>query len=220
MAVQADEELVMIVSENIAELVTALSKAQGAMANVAKGSINPHFRSRYADLAAIRDVYRDPLAQNGLAIVHYPEFIDGAVEVTTILYHASGQHLGCCVRIPITQPTAQSIGSGQTYAKRYNTLGLLGLASEDEDDDGNAATASANGKGSVPGVTGPISPAQAEEIKMDIIHSGADLPRFLNTFGISRIEEMPAARFAEAKHKLDLKLQQTLAEERDEATDA
>jgi hypothetical protein len=55
---------------------------------------------------------------------------------------------------------------------------------------------------------------------MDIIHSGADLARFLKTFGISRIEEMPAGRFAEAKHKLDLKLQQTLAEERDEGSDA
>jgi hypothetical protein len=109
--------------------------------------------------------------------------------------------------------TAQAFGSASTYARRYQTSAYFNLAAEDEDDDGNAATASANGSKSAPGVTGPISPAQAEEIKMDIIHSGADLPRFLKTFSISRIEEMPAARFAEAKHKLEQKLAQTLAEE-------
>ena len=62
-------------------------------------------------------------------------------------------------------------------------MAMLGLAAED--DDGNAATASANGKGAAPGVTGPVSTAQAEEIRQAIVETAADLPRFLATFGIA-----------------------------------
>jgi hypothetical protein len=207
----------MIISESISELVTALAKAQGAIENASKSSLNPHFKSSYADLASIREAIREPLAENGLSIVQGLRTGQGALEVETILFHNSGQSIRETLTVPLGRPDPQSMGSAATYGRRYALMALLGLASED--DDGNAATASANGK-SAPGAIGPISPAQAEEIKMDIIHSGADLARFLKTFGISRIEEMPAGRFAEAKHKLDLKLQQTLAEERDEGSDA
>jgi hypothetical protein len=205
----------MIISENIAELVTALAKAQGAIENASKSSINPHFKSSYADLASIREAIREPLSENGLSIVQGLRTGQGALEVETILFHNSGQSIRETLTVPLGRPDPQSMGSAATYGRRYALMALLGLASED--DDGNAATAAANGKGAAPGTTGPISPAQAEEIKMDIIHSGADLPRFLRTFGIEKIEEMPAARFAEAKHKLALKLEQTL---RDESSDA
>jgi ERF superfamily len=205
----------MIISENISELVTALAKAQGAIENAAKSSLNIHFKSAYATLSDIREATREPLATNGLSIVQGLRTVQGAIEVETILFHNSGQSIRETLAVPLGRPDPQSMGSAATYGRKYALMAMLGLAAED--DDGNAATAAANGKGAAPSVTGPISPAQAEEIKMDIIHSGADLPRFLRTFGIEKIEEMPAARFAEAKHKLELKLQQTL---RDEGSDA
>jgi hypothetical protein len=205
----------VIISEQIAELVGALAKAQGSMPSALRSSTNPHFRSKYADLAAIREAAREPLATNGLSIVQGIRTVPNGLECETILFHASGQSIRETLTIPVGKMDAQSLGSAATYARRYSLMSLLGLASED--DDGESAAASINGGKSAPGVTGPISPAQADELKMDIIHSDADLPRFLKTFGISRIEEMPAARFAEAKHKLELKLQQTLREEGSDA---
>jgi hypothetical protein len=78
-------------SENIAELATALAKAQGAMTNAAMNRINPHFKSRYADLASILDAIRKPLSDNGLAIMQPTFFTDQEAWVETILMHTSGQ---------------------------------------------------------------------------------------------------------------------------------
>ncbi len=44
-------------SDSITQLVTALAKAQAEMAGAKKDSENPHFRSKYADLAAVRDAF-------------------------------------------------------------------------------------------------------------------------------------------------------------------
>lgn len=201
----------MIISENISELVTALAKAQGAIENATKASVNPHFKSNYADLASIREAIRAPLSENGLSIVQGLRTVQGALEVETVLFHNSGQSIREVLTVPLGRPDPQSMGSAATYGRRYALMALLGLASED--DDGNAATAAANGSKRPPEPVGPISPAQVDEIKMDIVRSGADLPRFLKTFGIERIEDMPAARFSEAMHKLAMKLEQTLREE-------
>jgi len=43
----------MQTSELINELATALSKAQGQIRGAVKDAENPHFRSKYADLASV-----------------------------------------------------------------------------------------------------------------------------------------------------------------------
>lgn len=48
-------------SESIKELAAALCAAQSQMVGAKKGSVNPHFKSRYADLASIWDACREPL---------------------------------------------------------------------------------------------------------------------------------------------------------------
>ena len=40
-------------SESINELAAALAKAQAVMAGASKDNINPHFKSKYADLASV-----------------------------------------------------------------------------------------------------------------------------------------------------------------------
>ena len=51
-------------------LFAALAKAQAAMDNVVKDSANPHFKSRFASLAAVRDVVIPALAEQGLSLIH------------------------------------------------------------------------------------------------------------------------------------------------------
>lgn len=127
----------MKMSDSIAELATALAKAQGMIDDATKTGLNPAFRSKYADLAAVRAVIREPLAVNDLSIVQFPRTVEGAVEVETMMIHKSGEFMAETLRIPVAKWDAQGIGSGITYARRYGLMSMLSIASED--DDGNAA---------------------------------------------------------------------------------
>jgi hypothetical protein len=126
-------------SENIGELAAALAKAQSAMPNASKDATNPHFKSRYADLASIWDACRKPLTDNGLAVIQAPVSVEaGYVGLTTTLLHASGQWIAETVSAPLTQNTAQSVGSALTYLRRYALAAMVGVAPDD--DDGNTAS--------------------------------------------------------------------------------
>ena len=54
----------MLQSESIKELATALAKAQGELKHASKDSVNPHFRSKYADLASVWEACREALSTN------------------------------------------------------------------------------------------------------------------------------------------------------------
>jgi hypothetical protein len=125
-------------SDDIKELATALAKAQGMMRHAVKDSTNPHFKSKYADLASVLEAIREPFAANGLSLSQHP-FADGdKIEVVTLLLHSSGQFLESDLAMKPQQNTPQSIGSAITYARRYAAMSVAGLATDD--DDGNAGS--------------------------------------------------------------------------------
>ena len=125
-------------SDEISELFSALSLAQGEIEGARKDSTNPHFKSRYADLASVRDALREPFAKHGLALIQLPRAGDGIVEVETILSHKSGQFISETLSCPLATMTAQTIGSAITYLRRYSAMAMAGVAPED--DDGNSAS--------------------------------------------------------------------------------
>lgn len=133
----------MTKSESIAELAKALAVAQGEIQNAKKDSENPFFKSRYADLAAVRESIQGPFAKNGLAVVQLPSTMftqDGSiVSVETILMHASGEWVSGEQSVLLPQADPQKIGSATTYLRRYGLSAIAGVASE-MDDDGNAAS--------------------------------------------------------------------------------
>ena len=59
----------MNTSEAIDLVSAAISAAQGTMKPAEMGATNPHFRSKYADLASVIHAIRDPLAKNGLGVL-------------------------------------------------------------------------------------------------------------------------------------------------------
>lgn len=129
-------------SESINELAGALAKAQSEMEGAKKGHTNPAFRSKYADLSAVRDATVAELTANGLAVAQFPRLVsagEGAwlVEVETCLMHTSGQWMTDTLAVPVTKVDAQGVGSAITYARRYSLLAITGIAPQD--DDGNAA---------------------------------------------------------------------------------
>ena len=147
----------MITSDEINEIAAALAKAQGEIEDASKTGLNPAFRSKYADLAAVRAVIREPLAKNNLAVTQFPSTNSGEVTVQTMLVHTSGQYVSCSLTMPCGKWDAHSIGSAITYARRYGLMSILCIASDD--DDGNAAVEAAR-KPAAP----TVSPADKEAL--------------------------------------------------------
>lgn len=124
-------------SETIGKLAEALAKAQAQMENAKKDSVNPHFKSKYADIASVIDAIREPLSKHGLAFVQYAEEENGIMYLITKLIHSSGEWISGKMKLLITKQDMQGLGSAITYARRYGLSAIVGLAQDD--DDGNAA---------------------------------------------------------------------------------
>ena len=129
----------MITSDSIANLTLALSIVQGKMTYAIKDSANPFFKSKYADLESVWDACRSLLSENGLAVMQFPgEYFDGAMRLTTIISHKSGEFISQEMSVPVTKPDAQGAGSALTYMRRYALAAVVGVVQAD--DDGNAAS--------------------------------------------------------------------------------
>lgn len=199
-------------SEQINELAAALAKAQGAMANATMNRVNPHFKSRYADLASVLDAARAPLAANGLSYSQMTEARDGAFVLVTTLMHASGQWISSEYPLPSTG-RPQEMGSALTYARRYSLSALIGNAA-DEDDDANAAEAgkqkitaakNGNGNGGLVDTGEKIDDSQFSWLQTVIVEVGADIPKFCKYMGVERVEDIPASKYANAVDALNAK---------------
>lgn len=124
-------------SDQINELAAALAKAQGEIENASKNAANPHFKSKYADLAEVLNTVRPVFAKHGLSVSQLPAFEAGIASVTTMLMHSSGQWLSGTASAGVTKQDAQGVGSAITYLRRYSLAAVAGIAQED--DDANAA---------------------------------------------------------------------------------
>ena len=181
----------MKTSEQIAELAAALAAAQGMMENAVMNRVNPHFKSKYADLAAIFDAARKPLSANGLAIVQ--TIGDGVLH--TRLLHTSGQWIASEHPLPMSG-RPQEIGSALTYARRYSLSALIGIAA-DEDDDATGAEKAHKANG--PKAPERLSDDQVAELTKAITDSGRDIEWFCNFAAkIPTIADLAPERYAVA----------------------
>jgi hypothetical protein len=123
------------VNPPLGEIAAALAKAQGEMEAAKKDSENPHFRSKYADLASQWEAWRVVGPKNGLAVVQLPGFDaeTGVASVTTLLLHTSGQSLSDTLHAPVQKADPQGVGSALTYLRRYGMAAMVGIAPEDDD---------------------------------------------------------------------------------------
>lgn len=127
-------------SAELNELAAALAKAQGAIKGASKDTTNPHFKSKYADLASVWEACRAPLSQNQLAVIQTGATVDGGYVMRTRLVHSSGQWIEGevpCITAARSTNEMQALGSAITYARRYGLMSMVGIAPDD--DDGNAA---------------------------------------------------------------------------------
>jgi len=125
-------------SEQIGDLAAALACAQAELRNPAFDSNNPHFKSKFASLAGVRDTVTPVLAKNGIAVLQLLGNEDGRVSCETVLTHKSGQWISGVFSLSPTKPDAQGMGSAATYCRRYSLMAMVNVVG-DEDDDGQAA---------------------------------------------------------------------------------
>ena len=129
-------------STTLGELAKALSAMQADLEPARKEAVNPHFRSRYADLAACLEAVRAPMAKHGLALSQHAGLDGDVVTLTTLLLHTSGEFLQSTAGVRVAKHDPPSVGSALTYLRRYALSAVVGLSTE-QDDDGAAAMAPA-----------------------------------------------------------------------------
>ena len=128
-------------STELGELFKALASAQLEMMPAPKDGANPHFKSRYATLAAVLQAVLPAFNRAGLSVTQHPTLSDDLVQVTTFVGHSSGQWMSSTVGTPLTgRKDAQAVGSAISYLRRYAAQSIAGLPVADAEDDGNAAS--------------------------------------------------------------------------------
>ncbi len=135
-------------SEEIGELIAALSKAQGEFAEIkktgeghvkgmSKGGKAYDYKYKYATLAAIRESVQPALSGNELAVTQPIVPWNNGWALETCLAHSSGQFVRSWIPVNMGG-SPQELGSLLSYFRRYQLSTMLGVAA-DADDDGSIA---------------------------------------------------------------------------------
>jgi hypothetical protein len=129
----------MKTSEAIDKITPALLQAQRAITFAAKDAVNPHFKSKYADLPTVIDAVKPALNAAGIVFLQTPSpSAEGTLALTTRLLHESGQWIEDTAITPLQRADPQGYGSAITYLRRYSLASIIGLYQDD--DDGQAAS--------------------------------------------------------------------------------
>lgn len=130
----------MKTSEQVNEIFTALSKAQGEFKVALKDAENPFFKSSYADFQSVVDAARPALAKHGLGFIQMTRADDKfPLVLVTRIFHTSGQWIEGEYPVRTVKEDPQSLGAATTYSKRYALQAALGVVAANDDDDAEKA---------------------------------------------------------------------------------
>jgi hypothetical protein len=174
------------------DLFAALATAQGEIENASKNAANPHFRSKYADLAEVLNTVRPVFSKHGLSLLQSTEFDGSLVSVTTLIAHKSGGYITATASCVPAKTDAQGVGSATTYLRRYSAAAVAGIAQED--DDGNSASHGEKPKA----VAKTVTPQQAKQVEDAIRAAHKTVEGFCAHYGIQSVGELPATKLTEA----------------------
>lgn len=135
----------MKTSESMKEIAPALVAFQMEVKDPRKDSDNPYFKSKYVELDGLMMAVRPVANKHGLYIsqdvtTEMTESGKTKVWCRTRLTHTSGEFVESDGQFNVAKGNdPQSIGSSETYIRRYDLSAFLGIA-WDKDDDGNQGT--------------------------------------------------------------------------------
>ena len=170
----------------------ALAAAQSEMGPLVKGSNNPHFKSKYADLADLVTAVRGPLNNNGIAFFHCIVRTEAGQDMRTVLMHGESEtSIECDVPLIVSKNDMQGMKSATTYAKRVGLESVTGIAADD--DDGNAAAKAA---------PRTISADQFIALRDTAEEAGVPEAKICAAYGAPSLEQFPVDAFDRAMKKL------------------
>lgn len=157
--------------------------------------------SPYARWEDIHDAIRPVLHEFGFNLTFRSRpTTDGKIVVAAILGHVDGwteenETPPLMHDSTGSKNNVQAVGSSLSYGKRYAATMLLNINTRGEDDDGQATKR-----------IEPITDAQKKELEVLAKKADANMDKFLELFGIEKLEELPTGRFGEAKAQLNRKI--------------
>lgn len=160
-------------SQSIKALSEALAKAQGEVKNPHFDAVNPHFKSKFASLGAVREAVIPVFTKHGLSLSQWPVSNEGHAGCVTHLSHSSGEWIEETFLIPVDKHNAHGYASAVTYSKRIAMQSVAGVVG-DEDDDANAAVGE-----NVEGKRDPSEPKTYNAKKDTFERMSADEQEFL-----------------------------------------
>jgi hypothetical protein len=120
-------------SQTIGAIAPALVQALAEIGSAAADSDNPHFRSKYADLASVKEAAR-PIFKHGLAVTQAVlSAPDGTPGLLNKILHTSGEWMASWAYCKAEKPGPQAVGAVITYLRRYMMAAALNIAQEDDD---------------------------------------------------------------------------------------
>jgi hypothetical protein len=189
----------MLQSESVKELNTALAKAQGELFAAKKDSINPHLKSKYADLASVWEACREALSSNGLSVTQMPaEFQNNIMTLVTRLSHSSGEWLEQTMTCPVGKPDPQGIGSCLTYMRRYALAAVVGVYQDD--DDANSASYAPKERPAT------LTDEELNRIKLLAVGTHSDVAKIAQFYGKKELHEIERLHFNKIIEQLEKKL--------------
>ena len=191
----------MRTSESVAKIAPALLAAQKAITFAAKDSLNPHFKSKYADLPCVIDAVKPALNEAGIVFIQSASPSEpGYLAMTTRLMHQSGEWIEDTATLPLPKADPQGYGSASTYARRYGLAAICGLYQDD--DDGNAAQKPAT---QAPAPVPPMTLNDEQIASIEALASEVNVPlkKILDKAGVSALNEIPRLAYQSIISKLE-----------------
>lgn len=127
---------------DVGQLVAALARAQKKFVDIEKNQRakisggKANYSYSYADLSAVMDAIRKPLAEEGLVVMQFPLNEGDMVGISTVCFHQGGGFVRNTVKMTSLRTMPQDTGIVLTYARRYGVSALLALAAGEADPDG------------------------------------------------------------------------------------
>jgi hypothetical protein len=158
-----------------------------------------HNDKRYARFEDVMAALRPHLSKHGFSISHRVDTTGNIIRVTGILGHRAGHTEQTEMTLPPDtsggKTAVHAMASAISYGKRYVTLTLTGIATEDDDDAAKAGQ-------------GAISDGQIAELQTLLKETGTDPGPFLDYYAVGEWGDLTAKQYADAKAKLVMKKRQ------------
>lgn len=202
-------------SESIAKITAALVAAQTEIKNMKPEKEG--YGYNYVDLPSIIDQVKPVLKKHKLAVTQFPCGSNGAVGVSTILVHESGEFISNDFVMPLPKLAkmndAQAAGAVITYARRYALSAVLNLTA-DEDIDAATPKASQTYEKAPESDSGELD--DIKQVLVSKLKSGGDEGLFPQDVMIAKLQQIDEISSVESAKKTLKNLNSAIEQRRDE----